>query len=105
MAGKKKIDGATDSGNWGGPRPNSGRPSLGEVINVRQILDDHIDINIVMQKLLERIESGDHRAIELFMKYRAGLPKQEIDLTTQGEVDINFTLKGLISFDDDQTES
>ena len=28
MAGKKKIDGATDSGNWGGPRPNSGRPSL-----------------------------------------------------------------------------
>lgn len=102
MAGKKKIDGADDSnGNWGGPRPNSGRPTLGEVINIRKIMDEHIDVDLVMQKLLERIESGDHRAIELFMKYRAGLPKQEIDLNTSGEVDINVTLKGLISFDDD----
>lgn len=102
MAGKKKIDGANDnSGNWGGPRPNSGRPTLGEVINIRKIMDEHIDVDLVMQKLLERIESGDHRAIELFMKYRAGLPKQEIDLNTSGEVDINVTLKGLISFDDD----
>ena len=54
-----------------------------------------------MQKLYERIESGDHRAIELFMKYRAGLPKQEIDLNTTGQVDLNVTLKGLISFDDE----
>ena len=102
MAGKKKVDGANDnSGNWGGPRPNSGRPTMGEVINIRQIMDEHIDIDVVMQKLYERIESGDHRAIELFMKYRAGLPKQEIDLNTTGEVDLNVTLKGLISFDDE----
>ena len=102
MAGKKKIDGANDnSGNWGGSRPNSGRPTMGEVINIRQIMDEHIDIDVVMQKLYERIESGDHRAIELFMKYRAGLPKQEIDLNTTGEVDLNVTLKGLISFDDE----
>ncbi len=102
MAGKKKTDGATDStGNWGGVRPNSGRPSNGEVINIRKIMDEHIDVDVVMQKLYERIESGDHRAIELFMKYRAGLPKQEIDLNTTGEIDVNVTLKGLISFDDD----
>ena len=74
---------------------------MGEVINIRQIMDEHIDIDVVMQKLYERIESGDHRAIELFMKYRAGLPKQEIDLNTTGEVDLNVTLKGLISFDDE----
>jgi hypothetical protein len=36
------------------------------------------------------------------MKYRAGLPKQEIDLNTTGTVDHNITLKGLISFDDDE---
>ena len=71
------------------------------MINIRKILDDNIDIDVVIQKLLERIESGDQRAIELFLKYRAGLPKQELDLNISGEQDINVTLKGLISFDDD----
>ena len=88
-------------GKSGGARKGAGRPTLGEVINIRQIMDEHIDIDVVMQKLYERIESGDHRAIELFMKYRAGLPKQEIDLNTTGQVDLNVTLKGLISFDDE----
>ncbi len=100
MAGKKKEDCNPTSDNWGGKRKGAGRPTNGEVINVRQIMDDHIDVNIVMEKLLERIESGDHRAIELFMKYRAGLPKQEIDLNHSGEQDINFTLKGIIDFDE-----
>ena len=88
-------------GKSGGKREGAGRPTNGEVINIRQIMDAHIDIDIVMQKLLERIESGDQRAIELFLKYRAGLPKQELDLNISGEQDINVTLKGLISFDDD----
>ena len=92
MAGKKKSECNSPSPNWGGVRPNSGRP---------KIMDEHIDVNIVMEQLLQRIESGDHRAIELFMKYRAGMPKQEIDLNTTGTVDHNITLKGLISFDDD----
>lgn len=100
MAGKSKQDGAQGSDNWGGPRPNSGRPTNGEVINIRKILDDNIDVNMVIQKLMERIESGDQRAIELFMKYRAGMPKQEIDLNVDGQVDLNVTLKGLISFDE-----
>ena len=93
MAGKK--------GRSGGARPNSGRPSKGEVINIRQILDDNIDVDVVIQKLLERIESGDQRAIELFLKYRAGLPKQEIDLNTTGDVDLNITLANLIKFKED----
>jgi len=88
-------------GKSGGKREGAGRPTNGEVINIRKILDDNIDIDVVIQKLLERIESGDQRAIELFLKYRAGLPKQELDLNISGEQDINVTLKGLISFDDD----
>tara|TARA_R110001592_G_scaffold204577_2_gene454669 strand:+ start:316 stop:597 length:282 start_codon:yes stop_codon:yes gene_type:complete len=88
-------------GKSGGAREGAGRPSNGEVINIRKIMDEHIDVNIVMDQLLQRIESGDHRAIELFMKYRAGLPKQEIDINTTGELDHNITLKGLISFEDD----
>ena len=58
-------------------------------------------IMLVIQKLLERIESGDQRAIELFLKYRAGLPKQEIDLNTTATVDHNIRLRGLIGFDDE----
>ena len=88
-------------GKSGGKREGAGRPTNGEVINIRQILDDNIDVDVVIQKLLERIESGDQRAIELFLKYRAGLPKQEIDLNTSGSVDHNVTLRGLISFDDE----
>ena len=88
-------------GKSGGKREGAGRPTNGEVINIRKILDDNIDIDVVIQKLLERIESGDQRAIELFLKYRAGLPKQELDLNISGEQDINVTLKGLISFDDE----
>ena len=93
MAGKK--------GRSGGAREGAGRPSNGEVLNIRSIMDEHIDVNMVMQKLEERIAAGDHRAIELFMKYRAGLPKQEIDLNHSGETDMNITLKNLISFRDE----
>lgn len=88
--------------NWGGKREGAGRPKLGEVINIRQILDENIDTNVVIQKLLERIESGDQRAIELFLKYRVGLPKQEIDLNQTGNVDHNIRLRGLIGFEDDE---
>lgn len=86
---------------WGGAREGAGRPSKGEVINVRKLLDEHIDPNIVTQKLLERIESGDQRAIELYLKYRAGTPTQTIDMNLTGQQDINVTLKGLVSFDED----
>ena len=101
MAGKKKIDGANSSDNWGGVRPNSGRPTNGELINIRQILDEAIDPKMVTEMLKQRIESGDQRAIELYLKYRAGVPKQEIDLNTKSDVDLNITLKGLVGFSDE----
>lgn len=88
-------------GKSGGKREGAGRPTNGEVINIRQRMDAHIDVDIVMQKLLERIESGDQRAIELYLKYRAGLPKQEVDLNTKSDVDLNITLKGLVGFSDE----
>ena len=88
--------------NWGGARSGAGRPTTGEVLQVREILDEHIDHNIVMQKLLERIEAGDQRAIELYMKYRVGVPKQEIDIHQTGDIDLNITLKGLVAFDEEE---
>ena len=56
---------------------------------------------MVTEMLKQRIESGDQRAIELYLKYRAGVPTQTVDLNVSGEQDINVTLKGLISFDDE----
>lgn len=86
------------SENWGGAREGAGRPTKGETLKVRELLDDHIDPSLVIQKLLERIESGDHRAIELYMKYRAGVPKQEIDIHQTGNTDVSLTLRDIVSF-------
>ena len=88
-------------GKSGGKREGAGRPSNGELINIRQILDEAIDPAMVTEMLKQRIESGDQRAIELYLKYRAGVPKQEIDLNTKSDVDLNVTLKGLVGFSDE----
>ena len=81
MSGKKKQADNEYSPNWGGSRDNS-------------------DQNTVMQKLGELIDNGDYRAIEMFMKYVHGTPKQTVDLNSSSSVDLNVTLKGLISFDE-----
>ena len=98
MAGKKKEEGKEYNSNWGGSRDNSGRPKKKYIENVKDIMSDHIDQDMVMDKLRQLIENGDYRAIEMFMKYVHGTPKQTMDLNTSGDVDINFTLKNLIKF-------
>ena len=102
MAGKKKEEGKEYNSNWGGSRDNSGRPKKKYIENVKEILSDHIEQDMVINKLRELIENGDYRAIEMFMKYVHGTPKQTMDLNTTGDVDINFTLKNLIKFKDDE---
>jgi len=101
MAGKKKQEDRDYDSNWGGSRDNSGRPKRKYIENVKEILAEHIDQNMVMDKLGQLIENGDYRALELFMKYVHGTPKQTMDLNTSGDVDINFTLKNLIKFKDE----
>jgi len=98
MAGKKKQEDREYNSNWGGSRDNSGRPKKKYIENVKDIMSDHIDQDMVMDKLRQLIENGDYRAIEMFMKYVHGTPKQTMDLNTTGDVDINFTLKNLIKF-------
>ena len=98
MAGKKKEEGKEYNSNWGGSRDNSGRHKKKYIENVKDIMSDHIDQDMVMDKLRQLIENGDYRAIEMFMKYVHGTPKQTMDLNTTGDVDINFTLKNLIKF-------
>ena len=101
MAGKKKQEDRDYNSNWGGSRDNSGRPKKKYIENVKEVMSDHIDQDMVMDKLRQLIENGDYRAIEMFMKYVHGTPKQTMDLNTSGDVDINFTLKNLIKFKED----
>lgn len=92
---------AKDNNGWGGKREGAGRKKNEEVLRVRDLFDEHIDPDFVAQRLFDRIDSGDQRAIELYLKYRVGVPKQEIDLNTTGDVDLNITLANLIKFKED----
>ena len=94
----------SNSPNWGGKRDGAGRPTKGELLKVREILDDNIEPDLVISKLRELIENGDYRAIDLYMKYRAGSPTQMIDVHTSGSQDINFKLNNLLTFKDQTTE-
>ena len=96
MAGRKKQEG--DSSNWGGKRANSGRPSDGERLNIRKMLDESIDPQFVTDKLFQLIDNGDYRAIDLWHKYRIGTPVQSIDMNVNGSTDINFNLSDVIKF-------
>jgi hypothetical protein len=89
------------SNNWGGAREGAGRPTKGELLKVRELLDETIEPDLVTQKLRELIENGDYRAIDLYMKYRVGTPTQSIDVHTTGSQDLNFSLNNLITFKDD----
>ena len=102
MAGKKKEEGREYNPNWGGSRDNSGRPKKEYIENVKEIMSEHIDQDMVMQKLGQLIEKGDYRAIDLFMKYVHGTPKQSMDVKVDGKQDINFTLSNLINFKEDE---
>lgn len=104
MAGKKKSEVANPSPNWGGKREGAGRPNAGEVLKVREILDEAITPEQVMGKLTELIENGDYRAIDLYMKYRVGTPTQSIDMNMTGSTDLNFNLKNIVSFEEDESE-
>lgn len=83
---------------WGGKRAGAGRPAKGELIKVRELLDESIDPETVSEKLGELIDKGDYRAIDLYLKYRVGVPKQEYVIENTGEVDLNFKIADLIRF-------
>jgi hypothetical protein len=85
-------------GKSGGKRAGAGRPSLGEQLKVRELLDEAIDPAFVTEKIFQLIDNGDYRAIDLYMKYRVGTPVQSIDMNVSGSTDINFNLSDVIKF-------
>jgi len=69
----------------GGKRENAGRKPKADEIKLIESMDkvampDHV-IELLWGKCLE----GDVRAIKLWFEYRFGMPKQKVDITTDGE--------------------
>ena len=69
----------------GGARVGAGRkPKIQEIKVIEQM--DAVSVpNEIWQALLFKVKEGDTAAIKLWLSYRFGMPKQQIDLTTNGE--------------------
>ena len=89
---------------WGGKRPGQGRPKKADEQDVINLLDKHIDRDVVTIKLAELIKKGDMKAITLYLSYIYGKPinriEQSGDLTIIGDL----SLKELLKFKDENKE-
>ena len=72
-------------GKNGGAREGAGRkPKIMEVKLIEQM--DAIAVpEKIWGALLRKCEEGDTQALKLWLAYRLGLPKQQIDITSNGE--------------------
>jgi len=85
--------------NRGGARPGAGRPKRDEEQDVINLLDKHIDRDLVVLKLLEKIKQGDSKMIMLYMNYVYGKPIQTVNQTTTLTV-ADVDISKLVSFED-----
>jgi hypothetical protein len=69
----------------GGPRPNSGRPPKIQEVKLIEQMDALAVPEQIWNALLFKCQQGDTQALKLWLSYRFGLPKQQIDVTTNGE--------------------
>ena len=69
----------------GGPRPNSGRPPKILEIKLIEQMDAIAVPDEIWNALLYKCKEGDTAALKLWLSYRFGLPKQQIDITSNGE--------------------
>lgn len=85
----------------GGARPGSGRkPKADEqqLIEKLSLYDDEAH-----RRLFDAIDGGHKWAVELFFKYRYGMPRQMVDVTTNGN-DIAAPVIAFKSFTPDEQE-
>ena len=81
----KLVSMTTKKDNRGGPRPNSGRPPKIQEIKLIEQMDAISVPDEIWKALLYKCQEGDTAAIKLWLSYRFGLPKQQIDVTTNGQ--------------------
>ena len=88
----KRVNNKGTKGNKGG------RPSKADEIKLIERLDAIIDKDEAISKLGELVAKGDIRAVQLYLSYRYGKPKESIDLNSSEGLNINF--RDLIKFVD-----
>ena len=69
----------------GGARKGAGRKPKAEEDKLIERLDTIIDQDKALKALSSKVYKGDGRALELYMKYRYGLPKQKTEITMDNE--------------------
>jgi len=84
--------------NNGGARQGAGRKPKADEIKLIERLDAIIDSDEALNQLGKLVAKGDLRAIQLYLSYRYGKPKESIDLNSSEGLNINF--KELIQFVD-----
>ena len=72
-------------GQNGGARPGAGRkPKIQEIKVIEQM--DAVSVpGEIWKALLYKVKEGDTAAIKLWLSYRFGMPKQQVDITSNGE--------------------
>jgi len=72
-------------GKNGGAREGAGRKPKFEEIRIIEEMDAIAVPQRIWEALLRKCEEGDTQALKLWLSYRLGLPKQQIDITSNGE--------------------
>ena len=69
----------------GGAREGAGRPPKILEIKLIEQMDAIAVPNEIWKALLYKCKEGDTAALKLWLSYRFGMPKQQIDVTSNGE--------------------
>jgi hypothetical protein len=72
-------------GKNGGAREGAGRKPKIEEIKIIEQMDAICVPDKIWEALLMKCAQGDTNALKLWLSYRFGLPKQQIDVTSNGE--------------------
>lgn len=71
-----------------GHKGKAGRKSKSEELQLIEKLNAHIDSDEAIIKLKEMIDDGDFKALQLYMNYMYGKPKETKDVNVTGDVPI-----------------
>lgn len=80
----------------GGAREGAGRKPKAEELKLIERLDAIIDSDEALNTLGNLVLKGDMRAVQLYMGYRYGKPKESVDINSSEGISIDF--KELIKF-------
>lgn len=69
----------------GGYREGAGRKPKADEIKIIESMDAVAVPEEAWKALWARCKDGDTQAIKTWLNYRFGMPKQQIDVTTQGD--------------------